>query len=166
MTPLGLRARLVAAFVGIAALTTLVAALLTSFGLHHQIDAYLEQRTDDAAQSAVAIAESTYAANGRWTPDGLDALAHELTLTGYDIRLVSRNRTLVDTTRLQRAGTDFRRVANLPVRAPSGADVGTLQLFAPGPRGNMPADDRLRGCLLYTSPSPRDAHESRMPSSA
>ena len=23
-----------------------------------------------------------------------------------------------------------------------------------------------RGCLLYTSPSPRDAHESRMPSSA
>ena len=24
----------------------------------------------------------------------------------------------------------------------------------------------VRGCLLYTSPSPRDAHESRMPSSA
>ena len=24
----------------------------------------------------------------------------------------------------------------------------------------------LNGCLLYTSPSPRDAHESRMPSSA
>ena len=26
--------------------------------------------------------------------------------------------------------------------------------------------EELRGCLLYTSPSPRDAHESRMPSSA
>ena len=25
---------------------------------------------------------------------------------------------------------------------------------------------RFNGCLLYTSPSPRDAHESRMPSSA
>ena len=25
---------------------------------------------------------------------------------------------------------------------------------------------RVNGCLLYTSPSPRDAHESRMPSSA
>ena len=25
---------------------------------------------------------------------------------------------------------------------------------------------RVEGCLLYTSPSPRDAHESRMPSSA
>ena len=29
------------------------------------------------------------------------------------------------------------------------------------------ADDAtLKNCLLYTSPSPRDAHESRMPSSA
>ena len=28
------------------------------------------------------------------------------------------------------------------------------------------ADRILKFCLLYTSPSPRDAHESRMPSSA
>ena len=27
-------------------------------------------------------------------------------------------------------------------------------------------DKQTKGCLLYTSPSPRDAHESRMPSSA
>ena len=27
-------------------------------------------------------------------------------------------------------------------------------------------DDNVKICLLYTSPSPRDAHESRMPSSA
>ena len=26
--------------------------------------------------------------------------------------------------------------------------------------------EMVRACLLYTSPSPRDAHESRMPSSA
>ena len=26
--------------------------------------------------------------------------------------------------------------------------------------------DHIKACLLYTSPSPRDAHESRMPSSA
>ena len=26
--------------------------------------------------------------------------------------------------------------------------------------------ERIADCLLYTSPSPRDAHESRMPSSA
>ena len=27
-------------------------------------------------------------------------------------------------------------------------------------------DDMIMGCLLYTSPSPRDVEESRMPSSA
>ena len=27
-------------------------------------------------------------------------------------------------------------------------------------------DERFKGCLLYTSPSPRDVEESRMPSSA
>ena len=32
--------------------------------------------------------------------------------------------------------------------------------------GNMGEDDWRWHCLLYTSPSPRDAHESRMPSSA
>ena len=35
--------------------------------------------------------------------------------------------------------------------------------------GNMLEDARnelIKFCLLYTSPSPRDAHESRMPSSA
>jgi signal transduction histidine kinase len=144
---LGLRARLVAAFVGIAALTTLVASLLTSFGLHERFDAYLEQRTDDAAVSAVAIAETAYADTGRWTPDGLDLLAHELVLTGYDFRLVSDGRVLLDTTKLELAEADFRRVASLPVRGPEGEDVGTLQLYALGPRGNMPADDELRAEL-------------------
>ena len=37
-----------------------------------------------------------------------------------------------------------------------------------GPQTGMVFDlsDRITTCLLYTSPSPRDAHESRMPSSA
>ena len=30
----------------------------------------------------------------------------------------------------------------------------------------MPKDTRADACLLYTSPSPRDVEESRMPSSA
>ena len=35
------------------------------------------------------------------------------------------------------------------------------------PDHNVPTTNRKEGiCLLYTSPSPRDAHESRMPSSA
>ncbi len=146
MAALGLRARLVAAFVGIAALTTLVAALLTSFGLHRQIDSYLEQRTDDAAAGAVAVAEDAYAKNGDESggarPAGARAHSH-----GYDFRLVSGGRTLVNTTKLERTGSDFRRVAEMPVRDPSGDDVGVLQLFALGARGNTAADDRLRSEL-------------------
>ena len=33
-------------------------------------------------------------------------------------------------------------------------------------RGNLEINFNAETCLLYTSPSPRDAHESRMPSSA
>ena len=54
---------------------------------------------------------------------------------------------LLDTTKLDREGTDFRRVARLPVRASDGALAGTLELYALGPRGNMRADDELRGDL-------------------
>ena len=32
--------------------------------------------------------------------------------------------------------------------------------------GIFESEEHLKACLLYTSPSPRDAHESRMPSSA
>ena len=39
-------------------------------------------------------------------------------------------------------------------------EVTTLDL------ANTMLDDWALPCLLYTSPSPRDAHESRMPSSA
>ena len=147
MKRLGLRARLVAAFVAIAVLATLGAAVLTSVGLHQSFDGYLEQRTDAAATSARDIAETAYAQSGRWTPDGLDLLAHELVLTGYDFRLVSGGRVLLDTTKLERPGLDFRRVASLPVSAPNGARAATLELFALGPRGNMPADDTLRSEL-------------------
>ena len=31
---------------------------------------------------------------------------------------------------------------------------------------SLHAGNKIKNCLLYTSPSPRDAHESRMPSSA
>ena len=52
--------------------------------------------------------------------------------------------------------------------------IGFDQLLTVGPPSNPSADflyrifnaDGTEVCLLYTSPSPRDAHESRMPSSA
>lgn len=144
MRPLGLRACLVAAFVGIAALTALVASVLTSFGLHHRFDAYLEQRTRDAATNSLSLVESEYADSGGWTREGADLLAHELVLTGYDFRLVSDGRVLLDTTKLERDAEGFRQVASLPVRDPAGDQVGALQIFALGPRGSLPADDALR----------------------
>lgn len=147
MSGVGLRARLVAAFVGIAVLASIVAALLTSTGLHRSFDSYLEQRTADAAASARGVAETTYAGSGRWTEDSLDLLAHELVLTGYDFQLVADGRVLLDTTKLEPTGEQFRRVAVEPVAGPSGNTVGTLELYALGPRGNMPSDDALRAEL-------------------
>ena len=35
-----------------------------------------------------------------------------------------------------------------------------------GPKGRNVVLEKKWGCLLYTSPSPRDVEESRMPSSA
>jgi len=144
MQRIGLRARLVAAFVGIAALATLVAAVLTSVSLHHRFDAYLDDRTEDAAASSLALTQESYAEPGRWTPTSLDLLAHELVLTGYDYRLVSEGRTLLDTTKLERDDVEFRRVASRTVRSPAGDEVAVLELFALGPNGNTRADDAFR----------------------
>lgn len=147
MTTTSLRTRLVAAFVGTAVLTTLVAALLTGWGLHRSFDGYLERRTDEAGRSAQTAAQAAYSAQGdRWTPSALDLLAHELVLTGYDFRLLADGRTLLDTTKLEAAGAPFRQVRSLPVMS-AGRRVGTLQLYALDRRGSTSADDALRGEL-------------------
>ena len=39
-------------------------------------------------------------------------------------------------------------------------------IIGPNGAGKTTLVSLICGCLLYTSPSPRDAHESRMPSSA
>jgi signal transduction histidine kinase len=147
MQRLSLRARLVAAFVGIAVLATLVAAVLTSVGLHDRFDAYVDDRTRDAAASSLALTQAAYAESGRWTPASLDLLAHELVLTGYDFRLVSGGRTLLDTTKLARGDAEFRRVAAQEVVSPAGQEVGVLELFALGADGNTEADDAFRAEL-------------------
>ena len=48
------------------------------------------------------------------------------------------------------------------------APTGTSPLSAKAPLRIeiSPAESQCRACLLYTSPSPRDVEESRMPSSA
>ena len=53
--------------------------------------------------------------------------------------------------RIQEAGIIKKLLPDLKTEV---IDVGLIQKMT------------ANGCLLYTSPSPRDAHESRMPSSA
>ena len=43
---------------------------------------------------------------------------------------------------------------------------GISEAYTPHPGGYSYANDLIEGCLLYTSPSPRDKRQSRMPSSA
>ena len=50
----------------------------------------------------------------------------------------------------------FEKLGSVAVAFSSGVDSTYLLKVA----------HDVLGCLLYTSPSPRDAHESRMPSSA
>ena len=77
------------------------------------------------------------------------------------------------------------RVANQPVAVPTGVEVNVSgqKVTAKGPKGNSEMEvnglvsvamedgslkvaSNDKDCLLYTSPSPRDATLSRMPSSA
>ena len=46
-------------------------------------------------------------------------------------------------------------------------EIGSnIQIFQCNLNDPVAIDDLLKTCLLYTSPSPRDVEESRMPSSA
>ena len=97
---------------------------------------------------------------------------------GCGVRLTDSALLLVD-----HAAEILARVehAESDLEAHRGAVVGRLSVgaFATAARGLLPAALRLIGaryprltvaltelCLLYTSPSPRDVEESRMPSSA
>ena len=51
------------------------------------------------------------------------------------------------------------------LKNPQGIIMATGSTEQHGPIGLI-GTDTICSCLLYTSPSPRDAHESRMPSSA
>ena len=45
-------------------------------------------------------------------------------------------------------------------------NANILKKLSDKPLDRFDLEDRIMGCLLYTSPSPRDRQKSRMPSSA
>ena len=58
-------------------------------------------------------------------------------------------------------------IAEVIVVAPSeNKSAASSSLTIGKPLKPIQIDTNIYACLLYTSPSPRDAHESRMPSSA
>lgn len=148
MRSLGLGTRLAAAFLAVAALTALGSALLTSRGLDDSFGRYVERRIEQAAGSAVALAEETYSeGRARWTRAGLDRLAHELVLTGYDACLVHAGRALIDTTRLKPRGVHLELIAARDVRGPDGRPAARLELYALGGSASTPAEADLKAEL-------------------
>ena len=67
---------------------------------------------------------------------------------------------------IERIGLDYKNVKKINPKIVYGTISG---YGSDGPWSSLPGQDLLaqsRTCLLYTSPSPRDVEESRMPSSA
>ena len=64
------------------------------------------------------------------------------------------------------------KVAKNPISIPDNVEVNISDnlVSIKGPLGqldqHLTGDVKINDCLLYTSPSPRDVEESRMPSSA
>lgn len=142
-----LRARLVAAFVGVVAIGTFLAALLSVVVVHHSFADYLDQRAEDAATHALSAAEDTYRQSHGWTTTGLDRLAHDLALTGYDFRLQAGRRVLLDTTRSTSKDRKLSRIVSTPVRSPEGRQVAVMETYALSGGGSTPADADFRSQL-------------------
>lgn len=143
-----LRTRLVASFVGVVAVGTFLAALLTVVAVHRTFDQYLDRRADQAARSATLSAEEVFAAEGgSWTARGLDGLAHDLVLTGYDFRLVADEKILLDTTRSTPGERFLVQVARKPVRDAGGVAVAEMEVYSLSGGGSTPADADFRAEL-------------------
>ena len=61
---------------------------------------------------------------------------------------------------------EFSNTTNLPAKIYAGEGVAQMLFFESDEECETSYKDRGGNCLLYTSPSPRDKRQSRMPSSA
>ena len=59
------------------------------------------------------------------------------------------------------------RITSVMVAEVAGVSQAAVsRVFTPGASVSKKTAEKVRSCLLYTSPSPRDRQKSRMPSSA
>ena len=119
------------------------------------------QLTDDASESGKATAASTLNGVGQNTTDYVAGDTILITGTGPDGAAVNATYTF-------QAGDTVQTLMNAIQTAYGAYTEGRytgqnkVEVSIDG-KGKIQLSDT---CLLYTSPSPRDAHESRMPSSA
>ena len=110
-----------------------------------------------------------------------DILARYLRYQGYKVNFIS-NITDIDDKIIERAYENKEKIEDLTARTIASMQEDFLKLGLEPPNKEPRATDHIEGmikmitdlidkgnayhCLLYTSPSPRDATLSRMPSSA
>ena len=156
----------------------------TSFAIHlnSSVDLGSDYRLPNTALLAAGTGEARYAQSFRaqLLPDvrdwarllalnGSAGLDFRATSRGLQVRLVSFD--LVAASGVFRA-SELQQVQQVYSRAcgrlmESGADsFNRYDIYTDSFRFSNTDADRLSACLLYTSPSPRDATLSRMPSSA
>ena len=93
-------------------------------------------------------------------------LTKEIIEKANNLKIIARCGVGVDNIDVEFAKSNNIKVTNSPTANLISVVELTIALIINAARKINLSDTHLKDCLLYTSPSPRDAHESRMPSSA
>ena len=122
--------------------------------------------------AACTLAQGTYLLND--VPDITDvqSMTELLRSMGLTVNTLQKNKIQITNSGDITPEAPYEQVekmrASIVVLGPLVATYGKARVALPGGDdfGPRPIDMHLKGCLLYTSPSPRDRTRSRMPSSA
>ena len=138
--PLGLRARLALALVGLVVLAVGLATLLSNRGLHPRVAAAAQARLDRSAERAALVAADLYRPGQGWSRSEMALLDHLSTLNGLSVTLLDLDGRLVGRSSAQASGQDAtsRAVAAVVV---SGRAVGEI-VVAPLDGDPLTAEER------------------------
>ncbi len=125
LRPLGLRARLAIALVGLVVLAVGLATVLANRGLHPRVSAAAEARLESSAERASHVAAELYLQEGGWTAGGAEILNHLSTLNGLGVTILDLAGEVVGTSPTTGAAAEAEDGASAPVVA-GGRRVGTV----------------------------------------